>query len=282
MTRRGDEAGFTLVELLVAVVVLAVMLTMLFVSGTAVFTQEGGQVRTATSISRARLAVETISSYLRNAVDPYADATASGGTLGDSGPCWGTHAPEVPPGASSTAVAKPENVAIVWAHDFDLWVCSLPPGPTSTVGTTAPHTYRIWLDPSTCRDSGPSQPGNCTVEIDDYGTGDSCVSTTCARTVWSVPHVVCDASCRNDPNNGSEHLTQSPLFAYYHTAALTGSAAEPLDDASAADARDLPAIHDVVVTLSLVTGNPARPQPTTDPPSTASASVFLPSTVAGD
>lgn len=296
------QDGFTLVELLVVCTVMAIVFSLVGITTSVVLQQTTAQARSNTSASSAQSSVDEIGQYIRGIVNPFssalADNTGHNGTSTAPTACWGSNAPSVPTGAlyedssGNPAVPKPIDTALVVAHDFDAVFCAYPPRSSLS---SSPHVYRIWIDPSTCKSNGAQTGGSCTLKVDDYGSAPSCTwspsgpirgsTSTCSTppvTAFSVAGVWCNLSCQQDVNGtlvGT--LTTTPLFNYYATSALGVAGTTPMDDMSVNHGSALVNIHDIRVSLSILTNvNAQLPAPGGRPGSTATVDdVFLASTV---
>ncbi len=237
----GPEAGTTLVELMISSVILLVVLAMTTVIVTVVSRQSATQLNQGRATEVAQVALGGVDQFLQGAVSPLAayqaqKGDAANGTYPSSaaGLCWDENYPGPAPQsplianqnatgtatvvyAGSTAkAADPSTLSIIYAHDFDIELCSYPPNDTT------PDVYEIYLDPSTC--TSPTY-GFCTVDVVKYtptSTG-ACSSwanlyhqptSGCATVVDRVANVWCDAGCQAAATQATGQTTYDSCWSY--------------------------------------------------------------------
>jgi|GEM_PF-4120191 len=242
------EAGFTMTELVVTLLVLLIAMTMTAMIGTVVFKNSSGTLRQGQAAERAQVAVSGLAQFLSGTATPQRVAQATGATPTSSGPCWGTSQSIVPSGsqvAGNLAAAPnvPQNLAIIYAHDFNVEFCAYP-----ATGAPTPHIYQIALDTSTCSGSD----GYCTVVVKDLGTSWNAADYPATPTslaaqgtvVDTITDVWCDTACQSGwacssyPTDSSKvpyttapascgATSTPPLFQYAGTSGASGA---PLND----------------------------------------------------
>ena len=211
MTRTGPdrtEDGFTVVELVVACMMLSIVMTMTYLIATTMVKQTVQGAASGVSSETAQAQMATVDGYLRGAVSP-ANAQF---VYGISSLCTGT----LPGGASVTS-----STAVQEAYDYYLLLCSAPPrsaayGCTSanaaTTATSCPHLYLLYASSSSCS-AGYNE---CTLAIKDLTVGSS-------PTVFSATAFRCTSTCRSDLGSTSalpsshEASGASPSFPYLFT-----------------------------------------------------------------
>ena len=215
------EDGFTVVEVVVACMMMAIVMTMTYLIATTMVKQTVQGAAAGVSSETAQAQMATIDGYLRGAVSP-ANAQF---VYGISSLCTST----LPGGASPTS-----STAVQEAYDYYLVLCAAPPRSSAysctsanaaTSATSCPHLYLLYVSSSSC--SGTYN--QCTLAIKDLT-----VSST--PTVFSSTLFRCSSTCRSDLGSTgalpSSHEAggASPsfpyLFTYYDssgTTQLTGS-----------------------------------------------------------
>ncbi len=214
------EAGFTLVELVVAMAVLVVALASTAAIVTAVSHDSAASLARGRATETSQVALDGITQYLENAVTP-AQALQSvdeqvagvGWPSGTAGFCWNdanpgpspqspllgadptgtTPAPSAYP--SGTTLVDPDSLSIIYAHDYALELCAYPQG------GFPPRVYELVMPYSTCTDVGPGSLGDCSLEVVEYG------STYSPATDYNQPgngtvvdvvrNVWCDQGCQD-------------------------------------------------------------------------------------
>jgi prepilin-type N-terminal cleavage/methylation domain-containing protein len=186
--RRHDrsDAGFTLIELSVAIVLMGIMFTMIGITFGFIFDQTTSLNNSATSGANAETSLWTLRVPLRYSVTPYTAAVSNSTLPTTTTPCWGSQPPAFYPtmpalpayggygavagtpagGAQFGALVSPQDNALLVAHDFDVVFCAQKPYKSAS---QPPHVYRLWVDPSTCADHTATGGGGCTLKLDDYG-----------------------------------------------------------------------------------------------------------------
>jgi hypothetical protein len=229
--RSGDEHGQMLIEIMVAVLVLAVILSMTVVIVSTMERTSTTDLQHGQTSEQVQQATASVEAYVKGIVTTAGAASASNGLVslepqgGQQPACWG----KGNPGPSSDAFQSSNmasDVAIVTAHDFDIVFCGYPPVPkSSTTSTQVPHTYEVKMVVS----SAAQNRG--TVEVCDYGTGYNpggvAYSATGCMTggsvVANVPNVWCDSYCQAAVNVSGTPPSYTPHFACLDTAGQTAS-----------------------------------------------------------
>ncbi len=212
-----DDAGTSLIELLIAILVLAIVLAMGLMMMTTVSSDTAYSTHQGVSSETAQVALNNIEEYLSSAVTPASAELASGAS---SLPCTAT---------SSSAPA------ITSADEYSLTFCGYP------IGASAPaQTYTATIPSSSCTQSPlPSAPtgglggGYCMFEIIDD-------SLATPEPVLEVGNVWCGYVCQQaDGTNGSNGTdanattTSSPaLFTYYAGSASSSPLSTPVASGS--------------------------------------------------
>ncbi len=304
--RHGDESGFSLTELIVASLILSIILGVTLVISTSVFQQASLEVASGQSASTAQSAVDTMSLYLRGTVSPADWATSNDSSTTVKG-CWNKTAVSDPTSSGATpptpisyyppvtsptgtgggavfkgttgkyTVPAPANTAIIVAHPFDMVFCAYQP---EAPAGTAPHVYRLWIDPATCRAAAGAPPGGgltddvCTLLLEDLGTAATCSTWTppgtpppagsksggtctppvghrvLARSVW------CTLACQEEIEGtlpAGTVVSTPALFTYYATGSAGTSLAPSMDDRTVVGGNALVDIHDVSMNVSVIT-----------------------------
>ncbi|MHB8438067.1 MAG: PulJ/GspJ family protein [Acidimicrobiales bacterium] len=191
------EGGYTLVELMVSMMVLAIVITMTwFIANQLVKISVHGTIN-GQAAEAAQSQIGILDQYLRGAISPTNAATEYPGI---SNLCSGG------PGGSGTALQS--------ANDYQLELCTAPQSPTACTSgnaasayTACPQLYLITVDSTTCSTSY----GECTVEIKDMTVSSNPV-------VWSLATFRCPSTCQSDlgsPKN--EGNGASPSYPYLLT-----------------------------------------------------------------
>lgn len=221
------EDGMTLVELMISSAVLLIVLSMTTVIVAMVTHQSSTQLNQGQATETAQISLSGLGQFVQGAVSPLGAYKAQQGNAADgtypsssAGLCWDETYPGpstslqspliadqnasgtvmVDYGGSTVKAVDPSTLSIIYAHDYDLELCSYPPG------STTPQVYEIYLDPGTCSDAAY---GYCTVYVVRYTPTSSgaCSSWAnlyhdptgpCASVVDQVPDVWCDAACHVD------------------------------------------------------------------------------------
>lgn len=241
------DAGFSMMELVVAVIVSGIVISMVAVIMATYFTQSAQTLRTGQATEAGESAMQVVDQYMRESVAPSnatSAAAASGQTTTD---CWGTQNPGSWTKTGVTLLGSDGSLlSVVRANDFDLWFCGYNKVSSSE---DRPVTYEITIPKSTC-----GTGVYCTLEVLDWGQtcnpGTIGLATNkCAATgavAQRVTHVwctrtYCQGNLRTLPVetiNGKKHTVAiacvdwlvttkpcagatPPLFAYY--AATTGA-----------------------------------------------------------
>jgi prepilin-type N-terminal cleavage/methylation domain-containing protein len=184
------EAGFTLIELMVAMAVLVVTLAATAAIVTAVSHDSAASLARGRATETSQVALDGITEYLENAVTP-AEALQAvdeqvggvGWPAGTSGFCWndanpgpspqspllgadpsGTTSAPSPPYPVGTTLVDPDTLSIIYAHDYALELCAYPQG------GFPPRVYELVMPFSTCTSVGPGSVGDCSLEVVVYGT----------------------------------------------------------------------------------------------------------------
>jgi prepilin-type N-terminal cleavage/methylation domain-containing protein len=223
--RKGysPDSGFTLTELLVSVMVMAILLTMISVTVDLVFKQTTAQTQRVNSGSNAETTLWALKVPLRYAVTPYTAASSipGYGAPTTTSPCWGKlppafypvmpGLPAYPPGPSPLYAAvtgttggsalysslfSPQDNSLLMAHDFDIVFCA-PVAYSSYSTGSVPKIYRLWINPTTCTDHTVTGGGSCTLELDNYDVVPSTGAGSCAFPNNPVPTSV--STCSNPP-----------------------------------------------------------------------------------
>jgi prepilin-type N-terminal cleavage/methylation domain-containing protein len=203
------ESGFTLTEMAVALMVLAIVMTMTYAIATTLLKQTASGTATGVSAEAAQSQMVVLEQYLNGAITP-ANADTETGL---SSLCSGT-------GISSTQ-------AVQTAYDYALELCTAPfdrnsctSSNQSSLNTSCPQLYLLYVDKTTCTTSG-----QCTLKILDLST-----STPSAVSTWGLFR--CSTACQSDletvsssgvvtppVNEGLGHLGNgtTPSFPYLFT-----------------------------------------------------------------
>jgi prepilin-type N-terminal cleavage/methylation domain-containing protein len=249
--RRHDD-GYTLVELMVAVSLLAIIFTMVAITFGFLFQQSTTETNATKSGSAAETSLWTVRVPLRYAVTPYVAAINTDTVPTTTSPCWGAASPAFYPampalpayapysavalkaagGAAYNSLVSPEDNAILVAHDFDMVFCAQPAFHSSA---SPPNVYRLWVNPATCSNHTATGGGSCALQLDNYGptkavtgcawqlnalnqpTTSNCSGLTPVTTTKVVTGVWCNLSCQEDVvgNLGSNQLTEPAMFSYF-------------------------------------------------------------------
>ncbi len=221
--RMGSQSGgFTLVELLVAMLLLAIAISMSFIVATNIDTITVGTLRQSHAAESAQNGMAEVSKYLAGAVSPEAAASAQDATVASDPSCWGLDSP-APSGGVSLNADGAASLALATAYDFDLVYCGYAPATAGHAGADAtPSVYEITFEPGSCQgvsctlaiyDCGSTyNPGTAALASSTYLDPSTCVSTH--SPVWTVPRVWCDQSCQSG-SAGSAPGDTPALFNYY-------------------------------------------------------------------
>jgi prepilin-type N-terminal cleavage/methylation domain-containing protein len=222
--RRGD-AGFSLVELIAAMAILGIVLT-LVVSIIAVLSASTYRsLNVSQQTNTAQVSVARTEQYLTGVVPPMVAATSSfptssatTATLSGSTPCWGTSQPASTtlPSTSGTIPANgqsltaPSRDSISVAHDYDMVWCGYAPNSsvasvyeanlTGCSGTYGDCTFTI-----TSYNNTASATAGCVPGIASPAANGSNAGCTAGATTLSIPHVWCDSYCQ-----GTSGATTNP------------------------------------------------------------------------
>lgn len=262
----APEAGTSLVELLVAMLVLGIALGITAVIVVMVSAQSGTQVNQGRAVETAEVSMSGLTQYLQGAVSPEVAYRAQGNAgvpTSAADLCWddtfdGPPAPSlpqsplvqtdptggasIPPGYSSQATTPVDasTLSVIYAHDYDVELCAYP------VDVTSPVVYEIYLNHQTC--AAGNADGYCTVDVVRYrttgtvGTTNCAVmanwyhdpSSPCARIVDEVRNVWCDAQCRAATAEPTGQTVHDSCWSYLPAAEASGSSAGlPADCTSA-------------------------------------------------
>jgi prepilin-type N-terminal cleavage/methylation domain-containing protein len=204
------EAGFSLIELLVTVIIVGIVLSMTVVIVSTFILQAANTQRVGLASETAQSAMAQIDQYLRGAVSPANVQSAAADAGSPTSACWGAQPPG-PAGGIVLSQNQAQSLAIISAHDFDLWFCGY------KNGDAQPHVWQITMNtgPGMCANSDP-QGGYCTLQLIDHGT--ACVpgagpalagsdvatclgagNTPTGNAVLSIPNVWCDQFCQGTP-----------------------------------------------------------------------------------
>lgn len=209
MTRHPSESGTSLVEVLLASLVLAIVISMTYVIATTLVKQVSNGTATGVSAETAQTQMVVFEQYLNGAITP-ANADTETGL---SSLCSGT-------GIVSTQ-------AVQDSYDYALELCSAPfdrisctSANQNSSNTSCPQLFLMYVDPSTC-----SSAGQCTFKIMD-------LATTPPSVVYTATTFRCPSTCKSDletvssagaitppTNTGSGHLGNgsTPTFPYLFT-----------------------------------------------------------------
>lgn len=269
-TDRGS-AGFTLVELLVAMLLLSIAISMSFIVATNMDTVTVSTLRQSHAAESVQVGMSEVAQYLRGAVSPTAAAATQNATVASSPSCWGTSSPS-PSGGYPLTPSGAASLAVVTASSFDLVYCGYAPASTRSTSSKTPGVYEITFAPGSCRGVGYCtlavyscganyNPGAAAVASSTYTQPSTCVSSA-GHPVWEVQNVWCDSSCQSGTAGGAPGDTP-PLFSYYEGSAgeysstgaggpALGSAAHPLGLASGDDAPGLQLVQLVVIRATVL------------------------------
>jgi len=205
MNHRSDH-GLSLVEILVAMVVFAILLTMTAVIVTSVTQQAGVNLDATRAEESATVAIEPVAEMIQNIVSPETAWVALGNPSdqdppASSGICWDDSAntsvtnaangvPGVPdpgpqppspllgpdpagnipaPSPYNGYLVDPSTLSVIYAHDTALEACAYSPNQST------PVVMEAWLDPQSCTSTAPSNNsydaaaiGNCTIYLVEY------------------------------------------------------------------------------------------------------------------
>jgi len=153
-----------LIELIVAIGIFALMLTVIAVIVATVFTTVSTTVRQGQASASNRVNLSFVSDLLRGAVSPANAAGASHKPVTTSG-CWGSTSPS-PPGGLPLSATQARALSVVSAHDFDVVLCAYEPNAAS--GT--PAVYEVGVEPETCTRAAKNGLGTaCTLAVINWG-----------------------------------------------------------------------------------------------------------------
>lgn len=220
---RRTERGASLVELLMAVVIIGVVLAMTFVIVVSVDTDAGSQLAQGRATETAQVSLDGLTQFLAGAVSPIQAYAAHGNPAGaepTSGYCWNTvdPGPDSPSSPASpligtdpagtspapaeypagTTLVDPSALSIIYAHDYDVELCAYPPNETT------PEVYELYMNEATCvpttdlcdvdvvRFGTASDPYNA---AQDYQPAQPAAAPN-ATVVGVVHHVWCDQACQ--------------------------------------------------------------------------------------
>ncbi|MCL4446536.1 MAG: prepilin-type N-terminal cleavage/methylation domain-containing protein [Actinobacteria bacterium] len=190
-SRTTDESGSTLVELMVAFLILSIIVSMGMTMMISVTNNTLAAAHQGVSSETVQVAAQEVGMYVSSAVTPAGAAAASGGS---SLPCNA-------PSAITPAVTA--------ANAYSMTYCGYP----TVNGVTTARQYTITIPSSTCRQSPlPSSTTNgasggyCTLEVIND-------SASPPAAVYEQPNVWCSYTCQTD---GTPTSSSTPaLFTYY-------------------------------------------------------------------
>lgn len=241
--RLGPEGGFTLVELLVAMAVSIIALTITAEVVNVVTKDSATQLAVGRETVTGQVALDGVAQYLAGAVTPleaYAEAddtslrtTVPSGTSPQL--CWNSTYPgsapdspliadnpdgttyAAPPYPPDTPAVPPDALSVIYAHDYSVELCAYPPGSSS------PRVFQLTMPFSTCTDpytvAGASSVGDCTLEVveypTDYGVADYNAPGN-GTVVDQVRNVWCDEGCQQalPGSSGTGSLTNGSCWSY--------------------------------------------------------------------
>jgi prepilin-type N-terminal cleavage/methylation domain-containing protein len=205
-----SEAGFSLTELLVTVAIVGIVLSMTVVIVTTFIIQAANTERIGLASETAQNAMAQVDQYVRSAISP-ANVQSAAAASGSSSSCWGSTSPS-PAGGVPLSQGQSQSLAVISAHDFDVWFCGF------KSGDAKPHVYEITINTNLCANNDAAG-GYCTLQVIDHGY--NCVpgagsglggsdTVTCSgatnsptgNAVLSIPNVWCDQFCQgSNPTN---------------------------------------------------------------------------------
>ncbi|MHB1504160.1 MAG: LamG-like jellyroll fold domain-containing protein [Acidimicrobiales bacterium] len=244
-----------LVEMLVALLILGIVLTMTTMIVVSVTSETANTVRLGAATESAQVTVANIDQYIRGVVSPADAAGEAGISLTNSGaPCWGSSSPAPPGGATITT---PQDLAITTGYAFEMVFCGY------RIGTDQASLYEITLTDCT----PGAVAGYCTLEVIDWGphTNPNTISaysptlssvTPPAQVVAQVSNIWCNSSCQQylvwqkAPSSTPPGLTMPGLFSYYNKSG--GELGGPLDLTSTSSASDLSSVMQVTFNVTIL------------------------------
>lgn len=199
-----DDAGFSLIEYLVALTILSLLSTMVMISLSTMETVSGNSYERGNATYAAILAADTLTSAVQSAVSPSTVAQVAGSDSGicgttpcsgslpyatSSGPCWGTASTldaNLPPN-----LASPAETWILSASNYSIEFCGYPNGPRKA----APQVILIQPNTNACNHSDPNVP-TCPLVEYDLGSGYPLSTPSSSNAVATVNRVWCDSYCQ--------------------------------------------------------------------------------------
>ena len=242
MTAQAPEDGFTVVELVVATMMMAIVLTMTYLIATTMVKQTVQGAAAGVSSETGQSQMATIDGYLRGAMTP----TTAQFVYGIASLCTGT----LPGGASASS-----STAVQEAYDYYLVLCTAPPRSASltctaanaaSAATSCPQLYLLDVRSGSCTASVNA----CTLEIRD-------LSVTSRPTVFSSSVFRCTSTCRSDLGSttslpaGHETSGAAPAFPYLFTYYKS-------DGTTQTDGSTLSLVQSVHVDMQVLSAPPAQ------------------------
>ena len=242
---RGD-AGFSLVELILAMAIMISLITVTLVILTSFFNETSNTLNSGKAAETSQVQMQAFDRYLRAIINPYTAEGSAGVGVVDTTSCWSTSSPG-PPASGTTytytlTTKRSQALAITVAHDFDVWFCGyLSTSSKTTTGKTIPaspqvyemvlantglgqtgskHTGKRTYNPaktaSPCREitSAGTKGGFCTLELLDWSkqTTKSITQPTPTHPTTTVTKTV-KATTGCNPGTGTGCLTTPVVVA---------------------------------------------------------------------
>ncbi|MDE3086766.1 MAG: hypothetical protein KGJ77_08365 [Acidobacteriota bacterium] len=242
MSARPTEDGFTVVELVVACMMMAIVMTMTYLIATTMVKQTAQGTAAGVSSETGQSQMATIDGYLRGAMTP----TTAQFVYGVSGLCTGT----LPGGSSANS-----STAVQEAYDYYLVLCSAPPRSPSltctaadagSTATSCPQLYVLDVRSDSCT----AAVNACTLEIRD-------LSVSSRPAIFTSSVFRCTSTCRSDLGSttslpaGHEANGAAPAFPYLFTYYKS-------DGTTQIDGSTLSLVQSVHVDLQVLSAPPAR------------------------
>jgi prepilin-type N-terminal cleavage/methylation domain-containing protein len=222
-----DERGVTLVELLVALLIIGIALSMTVVIMATVGTVSSNELRSSHASETATTGLAEIAQWIRGAVSPMQAADAHGSTVEAMSPtpCWGTSDPG-PKNGTALSPDAAASLAIVTAAPFDLVYCGYAPGNSGAKKPSSPGVYEITIAPNSCRGTtgyctlavyscGSSfDPGNQSIPSTiNYSSPSTCVTKN--DVVALLSRIWCNTWCQQGGTTQPPPGSTPPIFSYY-------------------------------------------------------------------
>jgi type II secretory pathway pseudopilin PulG len=242
VSARDREDGFTVVELVVACMMMTIVMTMTYLIATTMVKQSVQGTAAGVSSETGQSQMATIDGYLRGAMTP----TTAQFVYGVSGLCTGTL-----PGGTTTS----SSTAVQEAYDYYLVLCTAPPRSSTLTCTAAnaassatscPQLYLLYVSSSSCT----TTVNECMLKIRD-------LTVSSDPTVFSSTVFRCTSTCRSDLGSTTslpsahEASGASPAFPYLFTYFKS-------DGTSQTDGSVSSLIQSIHVDMQVLTAPPAQ------------------------